>query len=183
MTNIIFLLNEIDRTTKDFDREFGGLTSDQLNWKAQAEVWSIAQNIDHLIVINETYYPVIQALREGTYSTPFLGKIGFIVNFFDKIILSAVQPDRRRKIKTFPIWQPSNSEISADILLRFAKHHEDLKQLIRDSEDLLKKNLVISSPANSNIVYHLSAAFDIIIAHEKRHLEQAKEVLALLPKP
>ncbi len=182
MTNINFWLNEIDRTTADFEREFGGLTPDQLNWKAQTEVWSIAQNIDHLIVINETYYPVIQALRQGNYQTSFWGRIGFMVNFFDKIILGAVQPDRRRKMKTFTIWQPSSSEISGDILLRFVKHQEELKQMIRDSKDFLEKNVVIGSPANRNIVYHLSAAFDIIVAHEKRHLEQAKEVLGNLPK-
>jgi hypothetical protein len=39
---------------------------------------------------------------------------------------------------------------------------------------------VISSPANKNIVYKLETAFDIIVSHEQRHLEQAKEILQLM---
>jgi hypothetical protein len=46
----------------------------------------------------------------------------------------------------------------------------------------LEKGTVISSPANKYIVYKLETAFDIIVAHEERHLEQAKEVLSVLRK-
>jgi hypothetical protein len=42
------------------------------------------------------------------------------------------------------------------------------------------KGTIISSPANKIIVYKLEIAFDIIVAHEKRHLEQAREVLQIL---
>jgi hypothetical protein len=41
----------------------------------------------------------------------------------------------------------------------------------------VENGTIISSPANKNIEYKLETAFDIIVAHEKRHLEQAREVL------
>ncbi len=169
---------KIDETTKGFKKSFGQLSAEQLNFKPNTETWSIAQNIDHLIVINETYYPVIKSLREGNYKTPFIAKLGFMVNFLGKMILDAVQPDRKKKMKTFPIWEPAKSEISADILSRFEKHQTELKNLIAGCKDLLEKGIVISSPANKNIVYKLETAFDIITTHEQRHLEQALEVLA-----
>ena len=169
--------NRIDEITKSFNNEFGELTVEQLNWKPTEQVWSIAQNIEHLIVINETYYPTIKTIREGKYKISFLGKIGFVVNFLGKTVLKGVQPDRRKRMKTFPIWEPSKSEISAGIIKRFIKHQSELKELIKNSEDLLAKGIVISSPANKNIVYKLETAFDIIVTHEQRHFEQAKEVL------
>jgi hypothetical protein len=131
-------------------------------------------------VINESYYPVIKSVREGTYKLPFIGKIGFMVNSMGKMILNAVEPTRKKKMKTFPIWEPTKSEISSDILAKFEKHQEELKKMISDSKDLVEKGAVISSPANKNIVYKLGTAFDIIVTHEQRHLEQAKEVFAQL---
>ena len=168
---------QIDEITNSFYYEFGELTVEQLNWKPTEHVWSIAQNIEHLIVLNETYYPTIKSIRGGYYKISFLAKSSFIVNFLGKIVLKAVQPHRRKKMKTFPIWEPSRSEITADILERFANHQSELKELIKNSEDLLAMETIISSPANKNIVYKLETAFDIIVTHEQRHFEQAKEVL------
>lgn len=170
----------IDETTLAFRQCFGGLSAEALNWKPNAETWSIAQNMDHLIVINESYYPVIQAVREERYKVPFIGKLGFLVRFLGKFILNSVNPDRRNKMKTFPIWEPHASDLGGNILERFADHQESLKHLIADSQDLIDRATVICSPANKNIVYTLDTAFDIIVTHEKRHLEQAKEVLTLM---
>jgi hypothetical protein len=50
---------------------------------------------------------------------------------------------------------------------------------IEEAKELVAKGTVIASPANKNIVYKLETAFDIIVSHEQRHLEQAKEVLVL----
>ncbi len=172
----------IDRLTQDFKNDFGSLTAEQLNWKQHAGSWSIAQNIHHLIVINESYYPVIQEIRANTYSVPWIGKIGFMRRFFARVILNSVQPDRKRKMKTFPLWEPSTSTIAGDILHTFEQHQETFKKLIADSSDLLDKGVVLSSPANKNIVYTLADAFEIMVTHEARHLEQAREVYTAYQK-
>lgn len=160
--------------------EFGSLSSEQLNWKPNPNTWSIAQNLDHLIVVNETYYLVLASLKAGTYKTPFIAKIGFMVSFLGKIVLNGVQPDRKKKMKTFPIWEPTTSNVIGDILNRFQNHQIELIQKIEGAKELVEKGIVISSPANKNIVYKLETAFDIIVSHEQRHLEQAKEILQLM---
>lgn len=170
----------LDKITKQSQTEFGTLTKEQLNWKPNSSTWSIAQNLDHLIVVNETYYPVLASLKEGTYKTPFIAKIGFMVSFLGKTVLKAVLPDRQKKMKTFPIWEPSTSSVSEDILKRFEIHQNELKQKIEEAKGLVEQDVVISSPANRNIVYKLETAFDIIVSHEQRHLEQAKEILVML---
>jgi hypothetical protein len=171
---------QIDKITESFVTDFKSLSTEQLNWKPNPQSWSIAQNINHLIVVNETYFPVLASLKEGTYKTPFIAKLGFLVSFLGKTILDAVKPDRIKKMKTFPIWEPTISNIKHDILDQFIKHQKELKHQIETSKELLKKGTVISSPANRNIVYKLEIAFDIIVSHEQRHLEQAKELLQLM---
>lgn len=170
----------LENITEQFKNEFGALTNEQMNWKPNSSTWSIAQNLDHLIVVNETYYPVLESLKVGNYKTPFSAKIGFIVSFLGKTVLKAVQPDRQKKMKTFPIWEPGTSKVSDDILKKFEIHQNELKQKIEEAEEFVEKGTVICSPANRNIVYKLETAFDIIVSHEQRHLEQAKEVLSVL---
>lgn len=171
---------QIDKITEHFVVAFGSLSTEQLNWKPNPQTWSIAQNIDHLIVVNETYYPVLTSLKEGTYKTPFIARLGFMVSFLGKTVLNAVKPDRKKKMKTFPVWEPTISQVKDDILDNFKKHQGELSRQIETSKDLVEKGTVISSPANKNIVYKLETAFDIIVSHEQRHLEQAKEILQLL---
>ena len=174
-------INEIDAVTDACQQYFSPLSSDELNWKPNPSTWSIAQNIAHLIVVNETYFPILASLQNGQYKTAWIAKIGFLVSFFGKTVLNAVNPDRRKKMKTFPIWEPKKSNID-DILKKFEQHQEELKHNIAASKIFIEKGVVISSPANAYIVYKLETAFEIIVTHEKRHLAQAKEVLAMLKK-
>jgi DinB superfamily len=167
---------QIDNTTEAFQNAFVQLNEQELNWKPDAKTWSVAQNIHHLIVINETYNPVLKSVREGTQNLPWVASVGFMVRFFGNFILKSVEPTRKRKMKTFPLWEPSQSDLPADILQKFVAHQGDLKNLIQANNDLLDKGAIISSPANKNIVYTLARAFDIVITHEQRHLNQALEV-------
>ena len=42
--------------TVSFNDKFGHLGEKELNWKPNARTWSIAQNIDHLMVVNENLF-------------------------------------------------------------------------------------------------------------------------------
>lgn len=170
------LSKEIDEITQRFMENFGGLSHEQLNWKPEPKTWSIAQNIQHLVVINESYFPIIDSVRKGTYKPPFTAKTGFMPWLFEGMLYKAVQPDRKMKVKTFPMWEPAKSDIPSGILDRFRKHQSELKNIIKSSEDLVKRGAIISSPANRYIVFRLGKAFEIMVTHEKRHFEQSKEL-------
>ncbi|WP_026935418.1 DinB family protein [Christiangramia echinicola] len=171
---------QIDRITGDFINSFSVLSEEDLNWKPSPEVWSIAENIDHLITLNKTYFPIFAKLNKGNYKLPFIARFGFVVSFFGNMILKSVQADRKKKTNTFHIWKPSKRSYKKSILGRFEEHQSKFKQEIHLVEDRIKENAVISSPANKNIVYKLETALDILVTHEKRHFEQASEIYALL---
>jgi len=171
---------ELAANTTLFQQAFGGLSAEQLNWKPNPETWSIAQNINHLITINETYFPVIEKVQNGEYNTPWWSKLAFVTRFFGNVIYNASDANRKRKMKTFPIWEPEASDLPADILDQFEAHQQALAKQIESAVNLIERGVVISSPANSSIVYKLERAFDIIVVHEKRHFEQAKEVMKMM---
>lgn len=172
----------LDEVTGSFSRNFGSLTEQELNWKPRADVWSIAQIIDHLIITNRSYFPEIEKARSGIYKLPLTAKFNFLVNFFGDLVYKSMLPENSRKIKTFPVWQPANSNISKNIIQKFIDNQSELKKLIKDNTDLIEKKTVILSPANRIIVYRLDKAFEIIIAHEFRHLKQADEMIKIMMK-
>jgi len=168
---------QIGEITENFIQTFGSLTPEQLNWKPNPETWSIAQNMEHLIVINSTYFPTFEAIREGTYRPPFLARFGFLASFFGNMLFKAVKPNRKWKSKTLPMWKPTKGETVPHIIERFEAHQSELKKQITATAAAADEGTVISSPANKNLVLKLEKAFDIMVSHEKRHFEQSKEVL------
>lgn len=175
-------ISELERLTQAFTTEFGSLTVEELNRKPNATTWSIGQVIDHIITVNESYFSIIDQLRAGTYRTPWTARLPFLVNWFGDFILKGVEPERRKKVKTFPVWEPAQSEVRGDVVAHFAEHKRELAGIIAVNADFVEDGTVISSPANRFIVYKLGRAFDIIVAHEERHLNQSREILNFLKK-
>ena len=173
-------IDQIDKHTQSFTELLSSLSREELNWRPNPDVWSIGQIVDHIMVINSSYFPELEALRSGNQKTPVMARFGFLVSFFGKAILKSVEPGRKKKIRTFPIWEPSMDHFSLEILENFINHQEELKKEIMNSQELIEKETVIHSPANRNIVYKLETAFEIMVTHEERHLEQARELKELV---
>jgi len=172
--------HQLDQVSNDYKRVVQSLSGKEINWKPGPDQWSIGQVLEHLIIINRSYFPLLNQLHQGTYETPFLSKIGFLTNWIGNMILKGVEPTRKKKISTFTIWEPAQSAIDPNILNQFLDQQEVLKREIEKSLPLLEKRAVIASPANQNIIYTLEKAFDIIVTHEQRHYQQVLEILAAL---
>lgn len=179
MSRLTVWKQSFEDSSISFETSFGRLNSGELNWKPHESAWSVGQIIDHLIRINESYYPLLDELKRGRNPVPWIAKIRFIPPFFGKFILKSVEPERKKKMKTFPVWEPTSSSVSDDIVERFTMHHRELVGKLDTHEHLFGKGTVISSPANRYVVYPLETAIEILIQHERRHYNQALEVLAL----
>jgi hypothetical protein len=141
--------------------------------------WSIAENISHLIKLNKSYFPVLDAIKKSSYKAPFIGRFNVITSFLGNMIYNSVLPDRKRKVKTFPVWEPDQSNADGGIIIAFRQHQEELKKRISALTDE-ELQISISSPAKKYVVYKLHRAIDIIVQHERRHYVQAMEVMEQL---
>ncbi len=167
------LETQISEITREFKQAFGNLPAEELNRKPDAKSWSIGQIIEHLILINESYFQSVKETQAADYKPPFTARFGFLSNLAGFALLKAVEPSNQKKTKTFGLWAPQESAVEADILNRFEKNQEELKQFLH-----LDENLIVSSPANRNITLKLGQLIHILIVHEQRHLQQAKQVLS-----
>jgi len=171
---------ELDHISKEVNEKFGALSKEQLFAQPDPKRWSIAQNLQHLIQVNESYFPIFNRLEKRDLPQPFIGKIAFFRKLFGNMIYQSVSDGGKKKVKTFPLWEPSILEKEEDILGKFLEQQEALKQWIERLQPFIEKEAVIHSPANKLIVYTLPKALDIIVAHERRHLDQALNVKSIL---
>lgn len=61
-------ISRIDAVKAAFQRELGPLAPENLNLKPNSQSWCIAQVLQHLILVNSSYFPVIVALKEKKYA-------------------------------------------------------------------------------------------------------------------
>ena len=172
---------EMNLLTGEFSDQFSALSDAQLNWKPDDNSWSIAQVIEHIILVNSSYFVIIKQAKNGTLKLPWIAKIPFVPEKFGNMILRSVMPEQKKKTKTMPVWRPGKSQVAPGIISRFAKHQLKLIDLMRSSQDLIASGAVVSSPANRFIVYKVAKLLDILLAHEKRHFLQAKRILDSQP--
>ena len=168
--------NEVDSITNKYLESFGNLDAGMLNWKPDPETWSIAEIIQHLIQVNESYFPIFKAMETQELKLPFLARFRFMSSFFGNLILKSVDPDNIKKVKTFPLWKPASSNLDKDIFQKFKESQEILKKHIERLDKEIRSGKVIYSPANRNIVYGLDTALEIITQHQKRHYNQARNI-------
>jgi len=171
------LIEEANAIAGDAEKSFGQLNSTQLNWKPSPAQWSVAQCLDHLIVINSAALPIVdKILREG-YKPTLQERLPLLPKFFAGMVLKAVSPEGKSKYKTARHVAPSSGTISSDIVAKFRAHQQDLIQHMKMAEKLDLKKIIITSPVASFATYSALDAFKIAVTHERRHLLQARRVV------
>ncbi|MBK9258057.1 MAG: DinB family protein [Saprospiraceae bacterium] len=169
---------EIDEITRFVNVHFGKMPPDLLNQRAGPGTWSIAENLKHLMVVNESYFPGFEALRnKNNYKNSNLISRWF-AHKMGHWILKRVKRSGDHKMKTFSIWEPVQYSKPGSVVEDFEHHQGLLKTYLEWSDAWIEKGLVIASPANGLIRYRIEDAWNIIIEHEWRHLNQAMRMKA-----
>lgn len=168
--------SQIDEITAQYKEAFGTMGEKALNTKPSEGGWSIGQNLEHLISVSQSYYAIPDRIRANDYKLSRIAQWSFFAKTVGNMILGSVERTRKRKVKTFPVWEVSATSENPNIYREFIAEQEQLKAWINSIKDLLDRDVVIGSPANKNICYKLSKALDIIIEHQHRHFEQCLEI-------
>ncbi|MEN7549342.1 DinB family protein [Rapidithrix thailandica] len=174
---LIPLLQEAERLPQQFLDTFGELSVSQLNWKPQNTIWSIGENMNHLITCNEQYFQKFEQLLSGKATTPLLGKFAFWRKYCGNLVFNAVLEVPKRKSKTFHIFEPPHLPVTHSIFGDFDHHQKLLLQHIRQLDQVDHNRTYLSSPASKSIVFSLKDAIRILLEHEKRHFRQAKNLM------
>jgi hypothetical protein len=82
-----------------------------------------------------------------------------------------------RKFKAAPEAQPSSSAIAADIIARLVEQHVDTIGRVRALDERHAARVVMTSPFIHVITYSVLDGLRLMVAHDRRHFEQARRVM------
>lgn len=170
---------EIEELIPFVHATFGQLSEAHLNWKPSAEKWSIAQCLQHVITNDNTYFPMFDVVKSGNYSPTLWQRIPFVPAIMGREMVKAIGRMPRRAMKTSPMFEPSRSMITREIISDFALHEQYVVDYLRffaaASDDTGK--IIIPLPITPLLIVPLSDALTVIVNHTFRHVMQAEKVL------
>ncbi len=173
--DLISTIQDIEQTARS---EFGDLDLDQLNWQPAEDSWSLGQCLDHLIKSNLPYLEIFESIQKGTKRNTIWERLPLLPDFWGGLLVKAVSPDNNKKARAPKIFTPSNDPAPADIVQRFCDQQHELIVSIESLKEFDLDKLIITSPVAPFITYSLRSALTIIVTHEQRHVNQAKNVKA-----
>lgn len=162
------------------DREFGPLTDAAMHWRPAPGRWSVAECLQHLCIAGFTWAdhlgPILfaalrRSVHHGEPHRP--GPIGNLaIRMMEDDSRAHRAPSRFRPRDT-------SSLAGIDLLRAFTALGDSWEGTLLRASQLDISKLRVASPAHALIVLPLGTWFYALSAHEDRHLEQARRVVAL----
>lgn len=164
---------DLQTISDEVAKQFGTLSTEQLNWKPNTDTWSIAQCLEHLIIINKAYFDTFDKIIKDEKEFSFWESLPVLPSFFGKMLIKQLQPSNTQKYKTVEQMLPSSSTLSDDIIEQFLAHQQQLINYVGQLNEVAHTKIILTSPVASFVTYNLADAMAIITIHEQRHYQQA----------
>ena len=156
---------------------FGALSPEQLNWKPAEKSWSVAQCLDHIIKTNHEFDSEFAKLASGTRKNSFLESYSPLTGWFGRFLVKAVSDDAKKAKAPTPRIVPP-SDIDANIVNSFAAEIDEVNKKVEACAAADRDKTVVTSPFLFVFTYKLDDAFTVLVEYSKRHVRQAKRVMA-----
>lgn len=167
------------RTTADATEVVEGLTDEQFNWRPGPGRWSVGECLVHLNLTSRAYLPVIDQAIARARSRGLAGSGSFRFGFLNGWLIRTIEPPPRRKFKTpKPVAvAPAGHEVDA-VLREFVEYQDKLLACTQRAEGIDLARAKLRSPLMKLLKLSLAECFALLAAHERRHLWQARQVVA-----
>ncbi|ADY28920.1 MULTISPECIES: DinB family protein [Cellulophaga] len=163
------VVTEMTRTSKKLLKTIKGLSSEQLNFKASPESWSVAECVEHIAISESSIFSVV----EKAVQVPADASKRKEVKFTDDEVIG-VMLNRKNKAKAPSAIEPSG---------KFGSHKETIKAFVAKR----KQNIKYAKKTKDNLRNHYGemsfGTLDgvqlmvFISAHSERHTLQIKEIM------
>lgn len=178
-------VSDLARMTRETDARVTALVRPlgdrQLRWRPPDGGWSIADVLEHLCIVYDSYDGTLAQLvdaptarpaeRDGAQWAPTLAG-GMMVRSFRS----------ERKLPAPKMFRPA-PEPRADVLEEFLARERELLRRIERARDLELRKTRLPSPLSRLIRINLGDALGILVEHARRHLGQMERVRARVGFP
>lgn len=169
------LVLQLQAASQEVPGLIGRLSADQFNWVPAPGRWSIGQCLEHLNITTDRYLPVLsKAINDGR-AAGRMSSVPLTVGFVERWFLKTMEPPPRMKTKTPKAFAASPALPFEATVARWNALQAKLNECICSAEGLDFKRIKVRSQFGP-ISFSLGGTFLILLAHERRHLWQARQV-------
>jgi len=171
-------LTQIEKVKADARVLVAGLSEEQASRRPAPDKWSIAECLSHLNLSIERTLPAFDRAIAKARAKGRTAAGPFRYSWFSRWMIASMEPPPKRRMKTFKIFvpPPPGGQRLAELVATFTEGLDQLATRVRQADGLdLGRNRVVS-PVTSLLRMPMGAYFAFVIAHERRHLWQARQV-------
>jgi len=159
------LVAHLEMTAAWLSDELNGLTPAQANFRRQPEAWTIAEVLDHLVVVAPIYWQDLQAALKQPR-----GARRSAMSDADVLWYGIDRTNREQAIAgEKPVGQVRDLKAGLET---YRKDHDRLLQYIKTTDDDLRDHIVQRQTSDA---YQWAL---LISTHEQRHILQIREIKA-----
>lgn len=161
---------------EDADSLVRGLTKEQFNWQPDSSRWSIAQCLQHLVTYADDLMAVQRNAIEQARIRDWRSDGPYRHGRLFRMMLGEVEPPVTRKYKTAKAYWPKGDYDAAQLLAEFLLRQDRFSDVIRRAHGLDLGRIRFGVPGIPVVRSSLGQSFTYALAHERRHLWQARQV-------
>jgi hypothetical protein len=169
------LLTQLLAIDQDVPGLVKGLSSSQFNWRPAPDRWSIGQCVEHLNITTERYLPVLRQAQADARAKDRLRSGPFALGFLEHWFLRMMEPPPRRRMRTRPGFAAAAQLDPAATLERFQALNRQLGESIRQADGIDLGAVKVRSQFGP-ISWTMNGTFLLLLAHQRRHIWQARQV-------
>lgn len=191
------LLDQVLSIVQDAPGIVAGLSDERFYQKPAPGQWSIGECFEHLnLTARQFERPILQAIETARRSG-WLSNGPFSYRLIERWFIRNMEPPPKRRLRARPGFRPEealgSSQLdggkdgsvdssrlvprpSTAVMEEFYRWQDRLRELIREADGVDLRKTRLRSPVVPVFSYSLGTCFTSILAHERRHLWQARQV-------
>jgi hypothetical protein len=169
-------LDQLTSITQDLPGLVANLTHEQFNWRPAAGSWSIAQCLEHLTLSVAGFIPAMDRAIADARQRGLLSPGPFTYPLLERWFTRSQEPPPRMRSRTFKRLTPGSSLQLDKVVAGFKDCQEQLELRLRRADGVDLRRAKHRSPVLPLFTWRLGTMFALTLAHERRHLWQARQV-------
>jgi DinB superfamily len=153
-----------------------GLSTDQFQWRPDPKRWSIGECFDHLNKAARNFIVSFDSSLADARSRRLTADGPFAYPAYERLLVHLMGPATRMRFPAPGAFKPSSGHEPAAVMREFFDWQEQFAERLQKADGLDLRRVRTRSPAAKWLRYSLGIAFQTFLAHERRHLAQARRV-------
>jgi len=166
----------LDGMAQETQAAFGGFDARQLNWRPDAARWSVAQCFEHLLTANFLMFQAAEVALKNARPRTVWQRLPILPGVLGRMLIRSQAPSGARRFTAPSKAQPATSDIAADIIQRVVEQHRDFVAWVQALDERDAARTIMTSPFMRVVTYSVLDGWRLMLAHDRRHFEQARRI-------